>query len=121
MNIETQLQEEAQNEELIKPLFVYESFDELPEEIKKEVRSTKGAPISSEGDESMVYALLKNSDMTEGRGNNFVWIITKSLSLATVMAQGNGVSGSNCEIIPLELNKPLESAYKRLINLDARV
>lgn len=127
------------SEEMIKPFFVYESLEQLPEETRirsgredgvgdpfeESLKKIKAAEDSLKRDENadMVYAIVQNDDITEGRGPEFVWLLAKNLPLAIAIARGNGVSGSACKIVPLNLNKyPVErgGGDMKSINLDTR-
>jgi hypothetical protein len=124
------------SEELIKPLFVYESVEQLPEEIQKEIRPKKEDGVGDPFEESlkkiksaedsikniensdMVYAIIQNHDITEGRGPESVWLLVKNLQMAVAVARRNGVSGSACKIVPLALNNyPVRGDF---MNLDTR-
>lgn len=103
----------ATEEETLVPLHVYESEEELPEEIRKRIQtdtSDSHVPVeTSIKEEGVVYAVLPNTDSTEGRGFNFIWALVTDPVLAHKIANGNGPGGGDAEVIRIPLNKfPLD-------------
>jgi len=100
-------------ENVIVPLHVYEREEDLPEAIRKQIHSQNqehGPSLPTfEKKEGVVYAILPNTEVTEGKGENFIWALVTDPELANKIAWGNGVSGSNPYVIEIPLNKPIKA------------
>lgn len=100
----------ATEEETFVPLHVYEKEEDLPEEIRRRIRpnygSDKKLPMEVlQKEDGVVYAVLPNTDSTEGAGHKFIWVLVTDPLLANKIAWGNGASGSHAEVIAIPLNK----------------
>lgn len=113
----------ATEEEAIVPLHLYEREEDLPEEIRKRIRSDYGSerllPMAIlQKKEGMVYAVLPNTDSTEGGGYQFIWTLVTDPLLASRIAWGNGVSGSHAEVVGIPLNTfPLNEELRTDLNI----
>ncbi len=98
----------ATEDDIVVPLHVYEREEDLPEEIRKRIRPTKTPEIVKK-EEGMIYAILPNTDPTEGNGRLFIWALVTDPGLAYKIALGNGPSGGKAEVVAFPLNKKLPS------------
>ena len=114
-----------EHSEVIEEMSVYETIDEIPEEFLRHINSrtetgpTREIPEKAEG---IVYGVIRNTEMAEGRGNNYVWMLASNPALAEMIAAHNGVCGCTAYIAPIPLNTYLEDLddfvywYERLHN-----
>lgn len=58
-------------------------------EINKRIRATK---------EKTLYASMVNTDLTEGRGHNYIMAISESKATAERLGKGRNVQGSNARV-----------------------
>lgn len=98
----------VEEEESLVPLHVYKTEEELPEAIRKHIhpireeRPPTPVPAAEEG---AVYAIMPNTDSTEGSEYDFIWVVVSDPELAGKIAYGNGVCGSDAKIFSLPLNQ----------------
>lgn len=94
---------------------VYECESDLPENIGKWVRPRLPVPRSKEdlSNTEFVYAVLQNTEMCEGDGINYIWMLTSNEALANKVAVGNGVSGSDADVVKIRLNTRINPRYPR--------
>ena len=97
-------------EEVAIPFSVYEREGDLPDAIRRRIISDKGRlPMDVlNKEEGVVYAVLPNTDTTEGRGCDFIWTLVTDPLLANKIAQGNGPSGSSAKVAVIRLNELIE-------------
>ena len=100
------------SEDVIIPLKVYERIEDLPDEIRDHIQ-TEAPDVSTEvmgGKKDVIYAVMPNMDSTEGREQDFIWVLTTNSLLANQIARGNGLSGSNAKVIEIPLDRyPIEN------------
>jgi len=89
-----------QRKEKIISMVAYEKEEELTEQISSRLTEKfyKTAPEVKDLEKNSVYGIMKNWDMTEGRGGYYIWVLTTNSRLASKLAWGNGISGSDAEI-----------------------
>lgn len=98
-------------EEVPVTLHVYEREEDLPDAIRGKIRpdSNRALPVAAlKKEEGVVYAVLPNTDITEGAGYPFIWALVTDPLLASKIARGNGSSGGNAQVAVICLNKLIE-------------
>lgn len=95
-------------------VIVYSAINQLPKEV--EIHNNQKDVVEEVAllNSNIVYALIRNTDVTEGRGNPIIFLFVTGMSLAQILAKGNSVSGSSCRILPVKLNTyPIERKEMR--------
>lgn len=114
----------AEEEKIIIPMHVYEREEDLPESIRKGIITSflyERLPMQVlEKEEGVVYAVMPNTDSTEGSGYSYIWTLVTDPILANKMAMGNGPSGSNAEVVAIPLNKSLEKSGRGMYEVTIR-
>lgn len=98
---------------------VYDEEQELPPIIAKHISpesgSNKKLPLGVFFKElGTVYAVVPNTDCTEGNGYSFLWVLTSDPILANKLAWGNGVDGSHAHVIPFFLDTEVLSTKVKI-------
>lgn len=104
----------TKEEEIFQLVNIYEKEAEIPDIIQRRIYPDAGSdrklplPILSKK-ENQVFAVILNDDGAEGRGPEYFGALTTDILLANKIAWGNGVCGSNADVIVLTLNKSMRN------------